>query len=46
MKAMRNVAAHDYENFDLVALWNTICNDIPALREYCEKILERLPDET
>ncbi len=41
MKTMRNIAAHDYENFDLITLWNTICNDIPSLRSYCQRIIEQ-----
>ena len=39
MKAMRNVVAHDYGSIDAEILWGTVENDIPALKEYCGKIL-------
>lgn len=35
IKAMRNIAAHNYGEIDLDILWETAINDIPALREYC-----------
>jgi len=39
IKNMRNIAAHGYENFDTDILWQTLKTDIPALREYCDKII-------
>ena len=44
MKEMRNVAAHSYGKFDLKKLWETISEDIPALCEYCDKIIQRNRD--
>ena len=41
IKRMRNIAAHNYDSFDLQTLWNTVCNDIPALREYCLRSIEQ-----
>jgi len=38
---MRNIAAHDYENFNLKYLWDTMIEDIPQLREYCNKIIQQ-----
>ena len=39
IKGMRNIAAHGYENFDVDVLWQTLKTDIPALCEYCKKIV-------
>ncbi len=41
MRQMRNVAAHDYDNFDIGYVWDTVTNDIPALRSYCQRIIEQ-----
>jgi len=41
IKTMRNIAAHDYENFNLKYLWDTMIEDIPQLREYCNKIIQQ-----
>jgi len=46
IKSMRNIAAHRYGTFDMKILWNTISNDIPALREYCKKVLFELSMES
>jgi uncharacterized protein with HEPN domain len=40
IKAMRNFAAHDYEKFEVKFLWGTMINDVPALRAYCQSIVE------
>jgi len=40
MKGMRNIAAHHYSKFDVIKLWETITEDIPHLRAYCENILK------
>jgi len=40
IKRMRNIAAHNYGSFDIETLWDTIENDIPALRDYCNKIIK------
>ena len=39
IKGMRNLHAHDYENIDLEIVWNTLVEDIPALKETLEKLL-------
>ena len=39
IKRMRNIAAHRYGSFDIETLWDTIENDIPSLRDYCEEII-------
>ena len=39
IKGMRNVVAHEYIKMKDDVLWKVICDDIPKLREYCEKIL-------
>lgn len=39
IKSMRNLHAHDYDNVDLDIVWNTLVEDIPALREQLMKIL-------
>jgi len=39
IKNMRNIAAHQYENFDNEYIWETMKKDIPALRDYCNKII-------
>ena len=42
VKAMRNVVAHSYGTIDTETLWETITNDIPALENYCRKLLAEL----
>lgn len=39
IKAMRNIATHNYGEIDLEVLWETVSTDVPILKEYCEKIL-------
>ena len=39
IRAMRNIAAHGYEDFDDEILWQTLKIDIPALRKYCDEII-------
>ena len=39
IKAMRNIAAHGYEEFDIDILWQTLKIDLPTLREYCYGII-------
>ena len=36
---MRNRFAHDYDNMFVPRIWETIADDIPALRDYCIFIL-------
>lgn len=39
IKAMRNIAAHNYGEIDADILWETAIDDIPCLKEYCERII-------
>lgn len=39
IKSMRNIAAHNYGELDIEVLWETITNDIPELKAYCQNIL-------
>jgi uncharacterized protein with HEPN domain len=41
IKSMRNFAAHEYENFNLVYLLEAINDNAPALRDYCGKIIQQ-----
>ena len=47
IKSMRNIAAHQYHKFDLDTLWETITDDIPNLRAYCDYIssINETPDK-
>lgn len=39
IKQMRNVVAHRYGAFDFDILWETVTDDIPTLKEFCEKLV-------
>ena len=39
IKGMRNVVAHKYGSFDFDVLWETITEDIPNLKVFCEREL-------
>ncbi len=39
MIAMRNVMIHDYDEIDLVIVWDTVQGDLPKLVEQLEKIV-------
>ena len=41
IKSMRNIAAHNYGEFDIEVLWETVTNDIPELKEYCQNITDK-----
>ena len=41
IRGMRNIFAHDYHHLDVEETWKTIETDIPALRMYCEAILQQ-----
>lgn len=43
---MRDRAAHQYHNNDLVKQWNTIQKDIPALKNICLRIKNDLESES
>lgn len=40
MGDMRNVLIHEYFGVDLDAVWDTVKNDIPKLRQYINEIIE------
>ena len=42
IKAMRNIMAHAYGSISMQATWETICRDIPDLKEFCQKELAGL----
>lgn len=39
IKAMRNIHAHEYESVDFEGMWDTLTQDIPALRETLENLM-------
>jgi len=39
MIAMRNVMIHEYDDVDLVVVWETVKNNLPSLIESLERIL-------
>ncbi|WP_242393292.1 HepT-like ribonuclease domain-containing protein [Anaeromyxobacter oryzisoli] len=41
MKAMRNIAAHEYFGLDLGTVWQTATADVPALKPLLEALLAR-----
>ena len=42
VKGLRNVVAHEYGKIDEEVLWETVTEDIPALREFCDKQIKNL----
>ena len=40
IKAMRNIAAHNYGEIDVDILWETATNDIPLLKDYCQSFID------
>jgi len=41
MKAMRNIAAHEYFGLDLATVWQTATVDVPALKPLVEALLAK-----
>lgn len=39
IKGMRNMVAHEYGGINITTLWETINEDIPMLRDYCNNVL-------
>ena len=37
IKALRNIIAHNYGSVDAETAWEIVQEDIPALRQHCEK---------
>lgn len=47
-RGLRNIVAHHYGKIDYKSLWETIDQDIPTLREFCEKqilVFEAMKEE-
>ncbi len=42
MVGMRNVMIHEYDDVDLVIVWETVHNDLPPLIDALDKILQSL----
>jgi len=42
IRAMRNIAVHGYEEFDVDILWQTLQGDLPTLKKYCTKIITEI----
>ena len=42
VKGMRNIIAHQYGSIRLDVIWNTVTNDIPILKAFCEKQLSEI----
>ena len=40
IKGMRNVMAHAYGSLSIQTTWETIEDDIPALKDFCTAVLE------
>lgn len=40
MKGMRNLVAHNYGSMSREIIWETAMTDIPALKSFCDEILE------
>ncbi len=41
VRAMRNVFAHNYEHMSYEKTWLTIQQDVPALKMFCEDVLQQ-----
>ena len=39
IKSMRNIVVHDYGSIRLEIVWQTVQNDIPVLKQFCEEEL-------
>jgi uncharacterized protein with HEPN domain len=39
---MRDIISHGYHKIDLETMWRTITEDIPVLKDACERILREL----
>jgi uncharacterized protein with HEPN domain len=44
LRGFGNALRHDYDQIDLPTLWRTVQNDLPRLRDRCEKALEPAAD--
>jgi uncharacterized protein with HEPN domain len=39
IRGMRNIVAHHYGSIRLEIVWNTVVNDIPALKAFCSELI-------
>lgn len=39
MRGIRNKIVHDYRGINLQVIWDTVMNDLPALKKQVEEIL-------
>lgn len=39
IRGMRNVVVHNYGNISFQVLWDTVKNDLPALTQFCKRML-------
>ena len=44
MYAMRNRLSHGYEKVDNEMVWNTVCEDLPALQSQVKKVSNQIMD--
>ncbi|MBQ8509835.1 MAG: DUF86 domain-containing protein [Clostridia bacterium] len=42
IKGMRNMVAHDYGSMSREIIWETVLNDIPALKRFCEMQIDNI----
>lgn len=45
MKGMRNLVAHNYGSMSRDIIWETAVTDIPALKAFCDEVLDTVPGE-
>jgi uncharacterized protein with HEPN domain len=45
LSGFRNVIVHDYMGLDLDAIWLVVAQDLPALSEALNRMMQRLPPE-
>ena len=43
---MRNIFVHNYDNINTAEAWNTLVDDIPELKSYCERVLLDMASDT
>ncbi len=43
---MRDFMAHQYEEVDLEFQWSTMKDDLPFLKQYCQRIIAILESES
>jgi uncharacterized protein with HEPN domain len=45
IKAMRNIAAHHYGEFNIRTLWETVTEDMPVLKSFCVQQLSEITQQ-